>query len=95
MSTVCDRFRGAEKASSGEREMSYTRWMEKEGRLGVVHKKEGGGGGVTEKQGERWGRGEQQRRGQATTQGGRGRGSEREEGLFVDHWQIMGSLGQT
>lgn len=45
MSTVCDRFRGAEKASSGEREMSYTRWMEKEGRLGVVHKKEGGGGG--------------------------------------------------
>lgn len=24
-----------------------------------------------------------------------GEESEREEGLFVDHWQIMGSLGQT
>lgn len=53
------------------------------------------------KQGDKWrkNRVRGRARGGELLHGGRkrarGRGSEREEGLFVDHWQIMGSLGQT
>ena len=90
---------GMQSSGKGENELNKVDWRVKErgGSVGggVVHKKKEGK--VTEKTGVRGGgRGEQEGgRGRATTRAEGAGASEREEGLFVDHWQIMGSLGQT